>query len=345
MNTIKTLLLLCVILLLALLLSELILRLCGYTPWKPITSNNKIHFEPSSPFVPDTLLGYTLKPGTFRFILDDEHSFISIQNIKGHRVTSLAASVSQNNARKRINILGDSFTFGSFMDDSATYPWFLQKLIPNYQIENYAVPGYGVSNVFIQLKNRVQVESGDIVLYAYFAQHNNRYERRVLKMMYGREDLIGSIGYILLDHSLQPMNNKYDYELWALSPYSALINLLEDRFNAFADNRENQPSTAIALKAVSEMNDWCKKKRCIFVLIAVQDDSETKQMLHSFTQSGIHCLDISVDLNDPRYYSLPNDRHPNTTANRIFTERIYNYLIDQNFIDTAIHFLPLAQSK
>jgi len=52
----------------------------------------------------------------------------------------------------RILILGDSFTFGDEVSDNETYSYYLQKMLPNAEIINMGVHGYGHDQMLIYLE-------------------------------------------------------------------------------------------------------------------------------------------------------------------------------------------------
>jgi hypothetical protein len=82
--------------------------------------------------------------------------------------------------RGRIVLMGCSFTFGHGVDDNQTYaaqlasgPW------RDWQLENLAVSGWGTSQAYLRLEQRLQQPPlPDLVLYGWLATHAQRNERR-----------------------------------------------------------------------------------------------------------------------------------------------------------------------
>ncbi len=55
-------------------------------------------------------------------------------------------------SKKNIITIGCSFTFGIGVNDNETYPFFLQNLLPNYNVYNAGVAGYGLAHVVRMLE-------------------------------------------------------------------------------------------------------------------------------------------------------------------------------------------------
>lgn len=66
--------------------------------------------------------------------------------------------------RTRILILGDSFTFGDEVSDNETYSYYLRKMIPDSEIINMGVHGYGHDQMLIYLKEEGIKYKPDIVI-------------------------------------------------------------------------------------------------------------------------------------------------------------------------------------
>lgn len=310
---------------------ELVMRTMGFKPWSPIPVQDDIVFQPFNPIYGDTTLGYCMKPGKFQITYNNEYSFRVTHNQDGYRIVRPPNESVNTFKKKRIMILGDSFTHGSGLNDNETYPWLLQSKIKGYDVYNLGISGYGVANVLVQISNYFMPDSGDICIYSYFFQHNNRYERSVLKMIYAQPQMMGAMGYLCLTDSNSVVYKPYNYNMWLFSPHSALSNFSEDKYNRWVDNKENKNSFINAKKAVAFINNYCKKRGAVFILAGIRQKDGTKKMLDFCNNHGIPCIDISVDLDNPDFNQMPYDDHPNAYSNMIFTERIHCYLTD-NFI-------------
>jgi len=66
--------------------------------------------------------------------------------------------------KKRIVVLGDSFTFGAEVPDNATYAHYLESHIANTEVLNFGVQGYGHDQILLYLKEEGIKYHPDIVL-------------------------------------------------------------------------------------------------------------------------------------------------------------------------------------
>jgi hypothetical protein len=70
----------------------------------------------------------------------------------------------KNGGRPRILILGDSFTFGDQVSDNETYSHYLQEMLPNTEVINMGVHGYGHDQMLILFKEEGIRYQPDIVI-------------------------------------------------------------------------------------------------------------------------------------------------------------------------------------
>src|SRR4030095_7434589 len=73
-------------------------------------------------------------------------------------------SFHKEKGKLRILLLGDSFTFGDEVSDGETYSYYLQQLLPNTEIINMGVHGYGQDQMLILLKEVGVKYEPDIVI-------------------------------------------------------------------------------------------------------------------------------------------------------------------------------------
>jgi hypothetical protein len=68
----------------------------------------------------------------------------------------------------RVMMLGDSFVFGPYLDDSDTLSARLQqRLGPGYQVDNFGMPGWGIDQMYLAYLEYVDVVEPDIVVAVY----------------------------------------------------------------------------------------------------------------------------------------------------------------------------------
>ena len=77
--------------------------------------------------------------------------------------------------RERILVLGDSFTFGTDVSDDETYSHYLEADLPNTEVLNLGIQGYGQDQMLLYLKEEGVKYHPDIVLigFAHMDIHRN----------------------------------------------------------------------------------------------------------------------------------------------------------------------------
>ena len=83
-------------------------------------------------------------------------------------------SYGRDTERLRILILGDSFTFGDEVSDDETYSYYLQEMLPNTEVINMGVHGYGHDQMLILLKEEGVKYQPDIVILGFLALDMSR---------------------------------------------------------------------------------------------------------------------------------------------------------------------------
>ena len=110
--------------------------------------------------------GWSLKPNLRNEVIFGDKILNS--NSKGIRGQTEYTYVKPK-GKTRILVLGDSFTFGDGVSDTATYPYFLQQLSPNAEVINFGIHGYGHDQMLICLKEEGVKYNPDIVILGFVA--------------------------------------------------------------------------------------------------------------------------------------------------------------------------------
>ncbi len=104
--------------------------------------------------------------------------------------------------KARILILGDSFTFGDEVSDHETYPYYLGELLPEAEIINMGVHGYGHDQMLIYLQEEGVKYRPDIVILGFI--YDDMYRNMVSFKDYAKPKFEVVNGELVLKNSPVP---------------------------------------------------------------------------------------------------------------------------------------------
>ena len=307
--------------------AEIVLRVAGYKPWQ--IENADVAVEPKGNFfTKDSELGYKHLPGKFKVTLNGNYSFNATHLNNSLRITHPLNTYNQSSTKPEIWIFGCSFTYGWSLNDSETYAWLLQEKLPQYEIVNFGVNGYGTLHSFIQFKEALKHGNKPkvaVIAYAGFHDRRNTLLRARSKQMVAWNKL----GILFQpDARLDGKNNftysmtKLEYDEWPLMRISALVNFLEVNYNQFEEGLYK--SHDVSKTIIEEFNRLAEANDVKLVVAGINAGSA--KMLEELSQEGIATVDISVDLKIPANNNLPHDLHPSAIANRQYAAKLDSFL-------------------
>lgn len=315
--------------------AEVALRWLGYRPWQ--VKDIKISVEPGGKFfAKDDLLGYRHLPGAFKVTLADGYSFKVTHNDDALRLTHPLES--HKSGHDEIWIFGCSFTHGWTLNDEETYPWLLQTQLPQYEIVNFGVSGYGTLQSLLQFQEALQKRAKPklvIVAYASFHDQRNTFLRVRRKQIvpwnklgpivqpYAELDGNGNLTYHMAEVT---------YQEFPLMRYSALMNFVETTYNTKVEDAFYH-SHAVTKAIIQEFAKVAHAQGIKFVLVGLLSDALTADMLAYSRDQDIASADISVDLAIRANRNLPHDPHPGPAANRQYAQKLQTFLDGINLKD------------
>ncbi|MES2619785.1 MAG: hypothetical protein V4615_02960 [Bacteroidota bacterium] len=324
----KTLLLVLLIAVIILTVSELLLRLCGFTPYSAKTKPWQV--APRYFLKSDSLLGFRPDTGIFQFATT-QGSFSATQIHPGERITSFNDTSADSESRQRILFLGGHNIYGFGLKNEETLPFVFQTMYPSFKVRNLAVPGYGVAADYLLITGGMEVKKGDVFVFMYFADHDKRPSLKLQKGTYA--DVQAGYNKLFpmtaLDKNLQPYFTEYNYEPYPLSQYSALVNFMEDKQNIYSD--DHAPEHDIAKKALVSLHQFCEARGATFVLVGRRTDAVSKSVVDFCAKNGVHA--VQFPLADNSHNPEKNDK---LEEKKIFADKLMQYLQQEKLVPVAL---------
>jgi hypothetical protein len=309
------------------LAAEVVLRLQGYGPWRKLAVSVKV--DPGGKYYQrHAVFGYTPIPGRFTITMNKYLSFNATHLPNTLRVTHPIDSYGESRQKEELWIFGCSFTYGWGLNDEETYPWLLQEQFPEYEIVNFGVGGYGTVHSLIQFRDALEINSPKVVVLAYADFHD---ERNTFLRKW-RKDLtaVNYLGPLIQPYARLDKQGKLRYQFAEVKytgfpgiRYSALVHLIENRYNQLEDRFVHSHDVSKAL--IIEMARVAREHNVKFVVAGLHGSPRTVEMLNFALKNGIPSVDISVDLS-VRANKLPTDPHPSAVANRKYADKLEGFL-------------------
>ncbi|MFK7806402.1 MAG: SGNH/GDSL hydrolase family protein [Saprospiraceae bacterium] len=306
---------------------------------KPYTENKKAPIYVQSEkrfFQKDSLLGYKHCLGGFDFLLKGNYQFSVSHDENTFRKTSNAFESSKEN-RPEIWLLGCSFTYGWSLNDKETFAWCLQEKLNQYKIVNLGVNGYGTLHFYLQLKATLEStkEKPEILIVNHADFHH---ERNINSYNYNRSistwNNFERIKRPFVEtNNYKKLNINYcenKYTPWEISKEYALAKSFQFKLERFIDGRKFKTSKKITTLLLDEIKLLCRQNN---IQLLITNVGLKKKFIKDYTlEKNIPFTDIAVDYRKSEFNNLPHDKHPSAKANRMYCERIYNFMVIQKMI-------------
>jgi hypothetical protein len=311
-------------------LAEGIARLKGFRPWK--VKQAEIVVEPGGRFFrAHPTLGYTHLPGQYKITLSGAYTFKATNLENTLRITHPLDTYHADAARKQMWILGDSITYGWSVNDEEAYPWLLQQSFPDYEVVNFGVSGYGTLHSLIQLREALKNERPPgVVVLAYAAWHDVRNTFiRIRRKMLAPSAHLGPLNQpyarLTADNRLDIFMDTVEYREFPLMRYSAFIHALEETYDNYEERHSRSHEVTKAI--IKEMQDQCKARGVEFVVVNLDSNPITSDMMEFCQGQGIKTASLYVDIeNIKENNNLPYDSHPSALAHKQYARKLETFL-------------------
>jgi hypothetical protein len=287
--------------------------------------------------------GWALKPGLHNFTFFDNKTVNS--NSNGIRGTA-EYSYDRTLGKPRILILGDSFTFGDECSDHETYPYQLQEMMPEAEIMNLGVHGYGHDQMLIYLREEGLKYNPDIVILGFMPGDMERNMLSFRDYAKPRFELVD--GELILRNSPVPApEDILKNEAWRLRFIDSL-DIIRHGFLkkiGWYGRKQFELSMAILeeIARVSEKHN----ARPVFLYLKNARDAESfdaipqeeRYFLEYWQSKGVACISFQQDARDEYKLGIKFKMHGHfgPVTNRIIAAGIKKYLsVDHNLYSTQL---------
>ena len=326
---------------------EIALRITGYKPFQQIPFS--IESSPQFCILPDSHLGFALRPGTFEVKINEALSFRTTHGKDSLRITGFERP---DTGLSRVFIMGCSYTYGMGVDDSLNFPFLIQKHFPRYRVRNFGVPGYGMVQSYLQLKRCIaRGEMPDIVIINFADFHSDRISltqqyRRDLHFGFERSNemlksfmIPARIPFLREDfpngYVIETVEWSEVYRPLKWRENLAIVNLIQNfsdwNVSRKTDKMEN------TLQIFRMIRDVCQANDIRFWVTGLTKTEVTQEVLRRLGKINISTIDISVDLTDTTYNNLPFDAHPNAKAHSHFGNALIRLLEENDNFNNNIN--------
>lgn len=348
-NSLKILLLIIGALAATIAIAEMACRAAGIRPDKEFHEKNLVTVKPTPLLVKDSLLSWRLNAGEHTICIDDTPWFSCSINQEGDRVLPPLNGKDSNDLR--INFYGCSFTFGLSVPDTCHYPlYFQQQMAANGYpcvVRNRGVPGYGLVQMFLSLKNDViQDKKPDMAVFNYATFQDFRTELSRLyceELNYSffnefssvKKDEVVPFPYpeasgdsmVIVYTTLNELPH-----FFPMREHSSLVNLLNTRYSEYVDRKNEAQLHALSVKVALALVRYCNQHQIKLVFTGF--DKPSAQLLQQLSSAGeVHTLLFKTDMLQDGYNCAPKDQgHPNALAHRQYAQELYEFMAQEKLL-------------
>jgi hypothetical protein len=150
----------------------------------------------------DALLGWTIGPNR------RSANGLYYSSLEGVRAPHQGMSFAKASKKRRVALVGDSYTFGEDVAYAETWGHLLEKALgPEYEVLNFGVPGYGVDQAYLRFEKDVTKWKPDVVILSFIAHDVERTMTVYTTLNYPTWDMpFSKPRFILRDGALKQLN-------------------------------------------------------------------------------------------------------------------------------------------
>jgi lysophospholipase L1-like esterase len=325
----------------ALLLSEIALRLMGWTPFYVSPERDRF-------WKYDSLLGWAHQPGQEGvFETAQFHTFVHI-NKEGLR--DREHSYTRPNNSKRILVIGDSFAWGYGVEETQRFSQLLETSM-GVEVINAGVSGYSTDQELLWLKGEGVKYETDLVVLVLAGNDIGDNDRNLVSTIYYKPQFVREEGQLILKGNPVPRTSARGRLIYSISQRSALAYFLVRRYfdlisiyNHYRVKSDNHnPSGSgisspvdpfgLTVALIDEMRNIAKSKNAKFMIVATDrwwngPSGQTYQnFIESLQTKGYLVLDVESKPGfDPGKMLIPNDGHWSPAGHEFVAKKIKDFI-------------------
>jgi hypothetical protein len=314
--------------LISLLSAELAVRVTGISPVPrpvPGTVNSRITKEESQ-------LGWDNRPKAKQsFIVAGEppHTITILEN--GARATSDWPTFAGNIHRRDIIFIGCSFTHGWGLNDEETFAWKVQAALPDWNVHNFGVNGYGTCQAYILLKRLFEQKKWykPVVIYGFIDYHEQRNVAHFLwHHALSRLTSTGNVSLpsCMLDSSGSIVfNSPRPYPQFPFRHTLAVVSLFEKVYLRLQGSSLANQSQAITEQLLIELEAFTTAQSGHFGVLLFNGQARTSHYRQFLESRGSRIID--TNFSDQNFGPLTFfDGHPNSRMTDLVAQNVVTFV-------------------
>ena len=334
--------------LLALILSEIALRLMGLDPLYVSPERDRF-------WKYDALLGWVHEPGQAGIFETPQFRTAVRINEKGLR--DRGHSYERQNDIERILVLGDSFAWGYGVEESERFSQLLEESL-GVEVINAGVSGYSTDQELLWYRNEGIKYETDLVILVLAGNDVGDNDREIVSTIYYKPRFVLEEDQLIAKGYPVPKTSFQGRVIYSLSQRSALAYFLSQRYFDLVSlyskikvnsDQPNLPGSGVSTKSepfkltialLDEMKKTAESRNAKFMIVATDRwwDSaarETyKDFINALQDEGFLVLDVeSMPGFDPEVMVIPNDGHWNQVGHKFVAEKIKVLIESSQLLD------------
>ena len=274
-----------------------------------------------------TYLGYQPKTGKqhHKIVINDKTIIDNYYTINKNNYR-LTPKINDLVKEKTFNFFGGSQTFGWGLNDHETLPYLTQPYFKKWNINNFAISGYGVHQMLTQIKKEPRL-IGDINILVTYKPHVPRASCK-------RNFTFGTPKYILNDKEEIIRSGYCNFGFLNSLPLPSIVGSIINRSEIkilldkiyFRKSLYNKKDIKLYLAIIKEINKILSIQQKVFYIGYISEQTDVDNyIVDNLKENNVKIIDLSLDKNDEKY-KIPIDGHPTKEANLERSMMIWNDL-------------------